>query len=55
MKVINGRPIQINKISKSDRDTIARVLLPHIEEYFKRPGVEDDFKKWLKERNKICV
>ena len=55
MKVINGRPIQINKITKSDRDMIARTLLPHIEEYFKRPVVEDDFKEWLKKRNKIYV
>ena len=55
MKVINGRPIQINKITKSDRDMIARTLLPHMEEYFKRPVVEDDFKEWLKKRNKIYV
>lgn len=55
MEVINGRPVQINKISKKDKEIIARVLLPHVEGYFKRPGVENDFKKWLKKRGKIYV
>lgn len=55
MRVISGRPIQVNKISKSDKEMIARVLLPKIDDYFKRPGVEEDFKIWLQKRNKICV
>ena len=38
--------------SDTDRMITGRVIAGDIERYFKRYGIEEDFKIWLRERNK---
>ena len=47
--------IDINKISKNDKAIIGRRFLACVNDYFKKPGVEEDFKLWLAKRNKNYV
>lgn len=48
--------INTDKISEVEQESIARIFLPAIEEYFKDPQVQRNFKIWQKKRNnKVCL
>ncbi len=47
--------IKVDKIGKLDQEFIARAFLPLVEDFFKKPGVKEDYEKWLKNHNKISV
>lgn len=47
--------IDYSKISNEDKEIIGRRFLACVEDYFKRPGVEEDFKIWQANRKKIYV
>ncbi len=41
--------IQLDKISETEQESIARTFLPLVEDYFKDPKVQKDYELWLKE------
>ena len=47
--------IDINKIPKEDREIIVRRFLACVKDYFKKPGVEEEYKLWLAQRDKNFV
>ncbi len=48
--------INIENISEVEQERIARIFLPAIEDYFKDPEVQRNFKIWQKNRNsKVCL
>jgi hypothetical protein len=44
--------IDLNSLPAHASDTLCRVLIRSVNEYFKRPGVDAEFKRWKKERQK---
>lgn len=48
---LNNNIIDISKITKIDQELIARNILPMVEDYFKDPKVQRNYKIWLKNRN----
>lgn len=43
--------IDVTKIPDYVRDDLARMAIELCEEYFKQPGAEEKYQRWLKERN----
>jgi len=52
MNNVNECKLNFTDVSQEDRELIGRGFLACVEDYFKKPGVEDDFKKWQQKRNK---
>lgn len=42
--------INISEITQSDATYLARQTLRAVERYFARPGVQEAYEKWLKDR-----
>lgn len=55
MSNVTNCKLDLTKVSKEDKEHIGRGFLACIEDYFKKPGVEEDFRLWQEQRYKMSV